>query len=184
LKPVLAILETKRLTLRPVTSDDHGALHALFTQPGVRRYIFDNVVIPPQQTADIIQKSVTAFAERYFGLWLARLNESAESRETGALIGFGAFWFFRDPPELELLYGVADNSVGHGYGREIARAVMAYGFETLKMPTIRASTDASHTASRRLLEDLGFVFERQTVVGGLDTVFYEARAPFLSDALI
>jgi [ribosomal protein S5]-alanine N-acetyltransferase len=138
----------------------------------VRRYIFDNVVIPPAQTADIIQKSLTLFADRRFGLWLARFDPGPDSGSSDELIGFGAFWYFRDPPELELLYGVADNHVGNGHGREIARAVMTYGFETLKMPTIRASTDAAHLASRRLLEDVGFVFERREVIGGLDTVFY------------
>jgi hypothetical protein len=40
------------------------------------------------------------------------------------------------------------------------------------MSTIRASTDAAHAASRRLLEELGFELERQEVVAGLDTVFY------------
>jgi [ribosomal protein S5]-alanine N-acetyltransferase len=176
LKPIRAILETRRLTLRPATSDDHAALHGLFTHPGVRRFIFDNVVIPPEQTADIIQRSITLFAERHYGLWLARVAPGHDSESTDTLIGFGAFWYFRDPPELELLYGVSDDHVGNGFGREIARAVMAYGFETLKMSTIRASTDAAHAGSRRLLEELGFVLERQEIVAGLDTVFYELRA--------
>jgi len=90
-------------------------------------------------------------------------------------VGFGALWYFRDPPELELLYGVSDTHVKRGYGREIARAIVAYGFDTLQMPEIRASTDPAHGDSRRLLDDLGFTFERQAVVGGLDTVFYFKR---------
>jgi ribosomal-protein-alanine N-acetyltransferase len=100
------------------------------------------------------------------GLWLAR------PRNDDTLIGFGAFWFFRDPPELELLYGVADAEVGRGYGREIAGAVVDYGIRQLAMPIVRASTDAAHQRSRQLLEDLGFAFERRATVAGLDTAFY------------
>ena len=144
-------------------------MHAVFTQPGVRRFIFDDAIIPRERTVELIAQSVTLFAERQFGLWLARTAED--------LIGFGAFWFFRDPPELELLYGVADAEVGRGYGREIARAVVRYGFDVLHMPVIRASMDVGHRRSTRLVEDLGFTFDRRATVDGLDTVFYEATRP-------
>lgn len=103
-------------------------------------------------------------------MWLARRRPSRAE-----VVGFGAFWFFRDPPELELMFGLADEWCGHGYGREIARAIVEYGFDVLQMLAIRASTDAAHADSRRLLEDLGFARERQAVVTGLDTVFYELR---------
>jgi ribosomal-protein-alanine N-acetyltransferase len=136
----------------------------------VRRFIFDDQLIAPEQTTEIVAKSQTLFATERFGLWLAH------TLADGALIGFGAFWYFRDPPELELLYGVADTAVRQGYGREIARAVVAHGFDTLKMPLIRASTDPGHTRSRVLLEELGFRFERQAIAAGLDTVFYIATA--------
>ena len=142
-------------------------MHALFTQRGVRQFVFDDEIIAPEKTAEIIETSRALFAERRFGLWLARHD--------AALIGFGAFWHFRDPPELELLYGVADEHTGHGYGREIARAVTHYGFDTLQMNEIRASTDMANLASRQLLLDIGFTLEREQVVGGLDTAFYVSR---------
>ena len=161
------------MTLRPVAGDDRAALHEVFTQPGVRRFIFDDQLIAADQTADIIARSQALFATEQFGLWLAH------ARSDGALVGFGAFWYFRDPPELELLYGVDDAVVGRGYGREIVRAVVQHGFDTLKMPLIHASTDVAHARSRALLEDLGFLFERQALVAGLDTVFYVARPEYL-----
>ncbi len=150
-----------------MAAEDQALLHAIFTQPGVRHFVFDRTVIPPPTTSGIIEKSQSLSAERGFGLWLARLVQSDEA------LGFGGFWYFRDPAELELLYGVADDRVGHGYGREIARAVIDYGIDVLKMPAIRASYDAGHEASRRLLEALGFRFEREAVVNGLATMFYE-----------
>jgi [ribosomal protein S5]-alanine N-acetyltransferase len=178
-KATAAKLRTARLVLRPVAPDDHTRLHALFTQPGVRRVIFDDEIIPPERTAEIIRISEESFRTRRFGLWLASgsglANVANAVNVASETIGFGAFWYFRDPPELELLYGVGDAYVKRGYGREIARAIVGYGFDTLQLPEIRASTDPAHADSRRLLDDLGFAFERQAVAGGLDTVFYSKR---------
>ena len=164
-------LESERLVLRPVAPSDHAALHAMFVEPGVRRVIFDDAIVPPEQTEEIIGKSVDLFARHRFGLWLASLKP-----EPSAAIGFGGLWYFRDPPELELLYGVSDRFVKHGYGREIARVVVRYGFDVLGMKEIRASTHPAHVDSRRVLDAVGFTCDRQDTVGGLDTVFYTTRA--------
>ena len=141
------------------------------TQPGVRRYLFDNQLLPPEATTDILQKNTALFAERGFGLWLARPRDSEQ------LIGFSGFWFFHDPPDLQLIYAVGDDDVGRGYGREMARAIVEHGFTALKMDRVRACTDPPNIASQRLLDDLGFMFEKRDVVGGLDTLFYLARTP-------
>jgi ribosomal-protein-alanine N-acetyltransferase len=172
-------LASERLVLQPVAPSDHASLHAMFTEPGVRRVIFDDAVIPPEQTEEIIAKSVALFAQQRFGLWIAFLKpglESGPQLQGQALpIGFGGLWYFRDPPEVELLYGVSDRFIKRGYGREIAGAVVSYGFDVLGMREIRASTHPAHVDSRRVLEALGFTCERQEVVGGLDTAFYTTR---------
>ena len=165
-------LVTARLLLRPVTESDRETLHAMFTQPGVRRFIFDNDVIEAEQTASIVTTSVELFRTSGHGLWIAN---SAERDASTDAIGFGGFWHFREPPELELLYGVSDGYLKRGFGREIAHAIVRYGFDVLGMETIRASTDAVHVGSRRLLTDVGFVFEREDVVSGLPTAFFLCR---------
>ena len=163
--------------MRPVTAADAEALHAVFIQPGVRRFVFDDQIIPRELTDEIVVRSASLFAERGFGLWLARMTAPASAAERHAIVGFGAFWHFREPPALELLYGVADAYVGAGFGLEIARAVVDHGFQTLRMPVIRASTDAGHLASQRVLDRLGFTLERRATLHGLDTVFYTRQNP-------
>jgi RimJ/RimL family protein N-acetyltransferase len=147
-----------------LVAEDRVRLHAIFTLPGVRRYIFDDQIISPEQTADIVDTSVELFRERGLGLWMATPS-----------IGFGGFWYFRDPPTLELLYAVTDSEVGRGYGREIARAMVDYGFKTLNMPVICASCDTAHVASRKLLASIGFCLTREARIADLDTAFYEIR---------
>jgi RimJ/RimL family protein N-acetyltransferase len=55
-------------------------------------------------------------------------------------------------------------------------SIVRYAFETLALPDVRASTHPLHIDSRRVLEALGFVCERQAVAAGIDTVFFIQRA--------
>jgi [ribosomal protein S5]-alanine N-acetyltransferase len=154
------------LQLTPVEAADLEALHALWTGPGVRRFLWDGESIPVDRTREAIETSARLFAGSGFGLWAIR---DAHAR----LVGFAGFWHFREPPELELLYGLAEDAWGRGYATEAARAVVAYGHDTLQMPVIRASTDRANVASVRVLARLGFCETRRETVGGLDTLFFE-----------
>jgi ribosomal-protein-alanine N-acetyltransferase len=161
-------LTTPRLVLRPIAGDDARMLHELWTNAGVRRFLWDDEIIPMARTEAVVEQSERLYADRRCGLWAAwTIDERQE------LAGFAGLCPFRDPPELELLYGVAEPLWGRGYATEIAQAVTAYCFDVLAMPVVRASTDVGNVASIRVLEKLGFHFLQQDVVGGLDTVFYE-----------
>lgn len=162
-------LTTPRCVLRPIAPDDAEPLHGLWSSPRVRQFLWDNEPIPIATTRAAIEQSQRMFEERTFGLWGAWSSASQD------LIGFCGLWPFRDPPELELLYGVTERLWGQGYAVEVAQAVMAYCFDSLHMPVIRASTDVANIASVRVLEKLAFRFVRRSTVGGLPTVFYEMR---------
>lgn len=164
-------LRTKRCVLRPIAPGDAEALHEMFVNPGVRRFLWDDRVIPMQQTVATIAQSQQMFADHGFGLWGVWLFEARTP------CGFGGLWPFREPPDLELLYGVAEPFWRRGYATEIAQAVVAYCFGSLGMPEIRASTDAANVASVRVLDKLGFSRVRRATVGGLDTVFFEMKSP-------
>jgi ribosomal-protein-alanine N-acetyltransferase len=162
-------IHTARLGLRPLAATDAATLHRLWTHPDVRRFLWDDEIIPAAQTATVIGRSVQLFREHGFGLWGAHLLGG------DALMGFCGYWYFRDPPELELLYGIAADHWGQGYATEVARALLRYGFEQLALPAIRGSTDAANVASARVMEKAGMRFDKRAVVGGLDTVFFELR---------
>jgi ribosomal-protein-alanine N-acetyltransferase len=93
------------------------------------------------------------------------------------LIGFAGFWYFHDPPELELLYGLAPAHWGRGFATETAEALIQYGFDTLGWDVIQACTDAPNEASVRVMERLGLHFERRAMINGLDTLVYRLPRP-------
>jgi [ribosomal protein S5]-alanine N-acetyltransferase len=162
-------LTTQRCVLRPITTDDAEHLHELWSSPGVRRFLWDDEIISLARTRAAIDQSKRMFEEQAFGLW------GAWSSDSQNLIGFSGLWPFRDPPDLELLYGVTERLWGRGYAAEVAQAVMTYCFDSLHMPVVRASTDLANTASVRVLEKLGFRSVRRSTGGCLPTVFYEMR---------
>jgi ribosomal-protein-alanine N-acetyltransferase len=162
-----AELTTRRCLLRPLAVDDATSLHALWSSPGVRRFLWDDEIISLARTVEALERSERLFHEQRFGLW------GATPRGASNLVGFAGLWPFREPPEIELLYGVEEHAWGRGFATEIAQAVVKYCFESLGMAAVRASTDPGNAASSRVLEKLGFRLVRRDVVGGLDTVFYE-----------
>lgn len=143
-------LRTPRLYLRPLREGDIGPLHALWTQPGVRRFLWDGRVLSHEQTRDLVMQNQIWFEQRGYGLWAA-----LDADDT--LVGFCGYGFFRDDHELELLYAVDEAHWMKGYAREMAEALVAYGFDTLRLAEIRASTDAPNLGSQRVLKRLGFV---------------------------
>ena len=159
-------LASARLQLLPFTRDDVDDLHRLFTEPGVRRYLWDDEVIERDQTAEIVDKSVASFEANGFGLWAVRVIDEA------ALAGFCGFWYFHEPPQLELLYGLATRYWRRGLATEAALAMIAFGFEVLGFERIVASTDTANTASVRVMERAGMRFWKREMTNGLDTIYY------------
>ena len=174
-------IETARLALRPLGHADAEALHRLWTAPGVRRYLWDDDVIPRSRTRAVIEESLGQFETRGCGLWGVYPREKSvyprEKKEKAPLIGFCGYWFFHEPPELGLLYGLDPACWGRGLATECVRALIRYGFERLGLACIRASTDAANAASQRVMGRAGMVCERRGVAGGLDTLFYALPRP-------
>ena len=171
-------IKTPRLRLRPVTGADLNAIHRLWIDPGVRKYLWDDEVIPIDQAASAIETSQSLFEASGYGLWVVC------PRDEETIIGFCGYWFFHDPPELELLYGITTTEWGKGFATEAARAMIRYGFEELSFNRIQASTDAPNQASVRVVEKAGMLFDKRTVTDGLDTIYYSiTREAFLKSQI-
>jgi ribosomal-protein-alanine N-acetyltransferase len=159
-----------------LTSQDTNRIHHIWSDPQVRKYLWDDEVISGDHAASVIQSSTCLFRERAFGLW------GVFPLGTDDLIGFCGFWYFRQPPELELLFGLRPAYWGQGLATEAARAIIRFGFEELGFDRIAASTDAPNSASIAVMERIGMSFDRRATVDGRDTLFYSVcRRTFASD---
>ena len=149
------LLRTERLVLRPVTAGDHAALLAHWTQPDVRRFLFDGAALSAAEVAETIEESIGDFAARGFGVWLIELGSVAGPVSTAAgLVGTAGL----RPLEgsgLEIFYSLAPGAWGHGYATEAARAVVEYGLGPLGLPEVLAEVDEGNAASVAVVKRLG-----------------------------
>ncbi|HKY05278.1 MAG TPA: GNAT family N-acetyltransferase [Blastocatellia bacterium] len=160
------MITTERLRLRPFVAGDLDEIHRLWTAPGVRRFLWDDEMITREQAQAAVEQSAALFEEKGYGLWAVSLRDEQQ------IIGFCGYWFFHEPPQLELLYGLAEDEWGKGLAAEAATAIIRHGFFKLGFDRITASTDAANLSSIRVMEKAGMRFERRENTNGLDTIYY------------
>jgi RimJ/RimL family protein N-acetyltransferase len=149
------LLITERLVLRPVTAGDHAALLAHWTQPDVRRFLFDGAALSAAEVAETIEESIGHFAARGFGIWLIELGSGTGQAGTAAGLAGTAGLRPLEESGLEIFYSLAPGAWGHGYATEAARAVVEYGLGPLGLPEVLAEVDVGNAASVAVVKRLG-----------------------------
>ena len=152
--------------MRPLTADDLDALHLLWTDADVRKYLWDDQVISKEQVEEVITNSIDSFETNGFGFW-AVLPKDKES-----LIGFCGFRIFGDAQEIEILYGLAPADWGKGLATEAARAMMRCGFEEHGFDSIYAGADPPNASSFRVMERLGMKYAKRTSIDDVEAIYY------------
>ncbi|MCW5733096.1 MAG: GNAT family N-acetyltransferase [Enhydrobacter sp.] len=128
------------IDLRVVESADGDALHAIFTEPGVRRFLFDDLELTRVQT----QEHVDAASAQ--GGWTIRRD--------GGIVGLVALRPVG--ADRELIVAVSERHWGSGAALQAARQAMRHGFECLGLARILATVDLPNERSHRLMARLGF----------------------------
>jgi ribosomal-protein-alanine N-acetyltransferase len=166
----LPCLETARLFLRPLEGSDLDALHALWTDRQVRKYLWDDGIISRERAAQEIRRSESDFDSHGYGQWGVFPLEAIGEPKT--MIGFCGLRRFGDPPEVEVLYGLAPKYWGRGLATEAARAVLGFGFEQAGVQQVLAGADAPNIASFGVMQRLGMTYSRNEQVHGLTAVYF------------
>ena len=151
----MKVLETERLILRRVTVEDSEFILELLNDPSWLRFIGDKGVRTLDDARGYILKSLVSLYERLgFGLYLTELKDE------GIPIGICGL-IKRDALEdVDLGFAFLPQFRGEGYAYESASAVMAYGKRAFGLNRMVAITTPDNDSSARLLEKLGFNFER------------------------
>lgn len=148
-----AVLELKQCRLRLPDARDLAALHAQKNDPEVALllgghsdgYSYEDIVAWLERHTGREDEIVWTIADRrsdaclgHVGLY--QLDRRVRSADFGIMIG--AKW-----------------AQGRGLGKEITRAVLRYGFETLNLNRIGLSVLSTNERARRLYRRLGFHVE-------------------------
>ena len=151
----MKVLETERLILRRVTVEDSEFILELLNDPSWLRYIGDRGVRTLDEARDYISQTLIAMYERLgFGLYLTELKDESTPIGICGLIKRDAL------EDVDIGFAFLPEFRGKGYAYEAALAVMQYGKRTFGLKRLVAITSPDNYVSARLLEKLGFNFER------------------------
>jgi RimJ/RimL family protein N-acetyltransferase len=151
----MMILETDRLQLRMLTADDAGFVLRLLNEPSFIQNIGDRGVRTIDDAQAYIQKGPLASYEKFgFGLWLIELKSE------GTPIGICGLLKRDVLEDVDIGYALVPEFCSQGYAFESASAVMLYASKKLDLKRVVAVTNADNKNSIRLLEKMGFKYER------------------------
>jgi RimJ/RimL family protein N-acetyltransferase len=150
----LAVMRTQRILLRPWTREDVDLLHALWTAPEMRRYLWDDVVIT-RDTAEMVVESHLDTVKRHgIGYWALHILPSI-SLMGAPMAGFCGFRFIDEGPEIELMYGLRADWWGKGLATEACIAALEFLWRSTKLAQVYARTDPPNEKSVQVMLRLG-----------------------------
>jgi len=144
-------LRTERLRLRSWLSADREPFAALNADPAVMEYLPAPL---SRSESDLFAARIEAHVERHgFGLWAVEIPGVAPF---AGFVGLSVPGFVAHfTPCVEIGWRLAAAHWGRGYATEAARAVLAFGFETLQLDEIVSFTVPGNVRSRHVMEKIG-----------------------------
>ena len=151
----MTVLQTERLKLSRLSYDDREFIFELVNEPSFKHYIGDKDVNSLEDADQYLREGPIGHYESFgFGLFLVSLKGTEIPTGICGLIRREEF----DDPDIGFAFLKRHRE--QGYATESSRAVLAHGFETLDLGRIIAVADPDNKASVKLLDKLGFVYER------------------------
>ncbi|WP_159522156.1 GNAT family N-acetyltransferase [Sunxiuqinia indica] len=147
---------TARLLLEEITKDDLQLVHELHCIPELDE--FNTLGIPKdlEETKKVIQSGIDDQSNnpRSEFAWKISLKES------GQVIGLAGMFPSNDRFRLaEIYYKIHPDFWGQGFATEVARELVRFGFDELKLHKVEAGVASENTRSIRVLEKIGMTKE-------------------------
>lgn len=162
------MIETERLTLRPLATSDADAFVELHADPEVNRFVG---AYSRQQALERLAGIERQWAERGHGLC------AVELRSSGELIGRSGLQYWPQFDEVELGWTLRAEHWGRGYATEAARACLDWGFATLEADYFTALIRPGNVPSVRVAERLGFAPRRRDELNGSPVTVHALDRP-------
>ena len=165
------VLETERLVLRRFAAGDSAFILRLLNEPSFIENIGDRGVRTLEQAERYLADGpIESYRRHGHGLWLVALKETLQP------IGMCGLLKRDQLPDVDLGYAFLPEFWSSGYAHESARAVLDWA-GSRRIGRILAIVSPGNAPSIRLLEKLGFAFERLTAMspGASDVAVYGLR---------
>ncbi len=149
------VCESARLAIRRLTLDDADFIVELLNDPGWLEFIGDKHVRSESDARDYIASGPQAMvARRGFGL------DVVERKSDGLRLGLCGLIKRDTLDDVDLGFAFLPAARGLGYAREASLAALEHGQRAFGVMRCAAITSTDNLRSIRLLESIGFVFQR------------------------
>ena len=160
-------IETQRLILQRFIPEDLAEWTRLtFADPEVMKYHNPSSLAPGDRAVKTLAWHERNWSSLGFGGLLITRSSDA------AILGDCYLGPADEADEIELGYAVARDHWGEGIATEASKALVRYGFETAGLDRIAGFAMPVNVASWRVLEKVGFEYERDDHLFGLDVRCY------------
>lgn len=151
----MKVLETDRLVLRRLTSEDASFILELLNDPSWIKNIGDKGVRTLEDARRYIAEGPNAMYERFgFCLYLVQLKEE------GTPIGLCGLIKRDLLKDVDIGFAFLPRYWSKGYAYEAASAVMEYGRSVLNLKKIVAITAPHNESSAKVLEKIGLKYHK------------------------
>jgi len=165
----MTVIETERLILRPLTlADAEVAYYGWTGDPEVAKYVS---WLPHNSIDDAIQ-------------WLNEIKWKVDDsgnvcrsdyyiwgfvlKETGELFGSGGLIWEKKLQLFQVGYNIMKSHWNRGYTTEAMRAVLQFASKDLGIKTVSGGHARENLASARVIEKLGFIYDRDDITPHVD----------------
>jgi len=173
-------LETQRLILRPlIVADTEAAYYGWTSDAEANKWVS---WLPHRSFAEAVEwikvidwhQSTTGENPRDNYIWGFVL------KETGVLFGSGGLIWEKDRRLYQIGYNIMKSYWNNGYTTEAMRAILDYATKNLGLKRVVGGHAKANLASARVIEKLGFVYDRDDVVPHVDGIrCFESREYYL-----
>lgn len=151
----MRVLETQRLVLEHLTTDDADFMLELVNEPAFLRYIGDRGVRTVDEARTYIQKkAIASYEEHGYGTLRVRLQGGRDALGLCGLMHRD----FLDEPDLGFAFLARHRR--HGYASEASVAVLDWARFGLGLQRVVAMVSPENEASIHLIEGLGMRLDR------------------------
>lgn len=160
-------IETERLILRPHTIEDIEPSYQMNLDEQVSEFTGDGGVVSFEEMERRIKEDVLGdYAKHGFGRF------AVVEKSSGEFIGFAGLKYLEDMAEVDLGYRLISSKWGKGYATEASRACLDFAFNELELQRVVAMVLPENAGSIRVLQKLGFQYEKDVAEEGLMARLY------------
>mgnify|MGYP001161326869 FL=1 len=158
------LIENKKLFIEKFKKSDISDWSEIESNPKVR-YFVDGKKQTYRESEEYIKKNILSYGSKGFGRYAVRFKKNKQ------LIGMCGF--LEEDYGIDFGYRYTPSVWKNGIGFDVAKLVLNYGIENLKLNKILALTHQDNYGSIRILEKLNFIKEKNIIFNNQNAYMFK-----------